>query len=92
MRRAFPDGHYSVDDLIAEGDKVVLRWTFHATHKGEFLGPAATGKPVTIMGVTTNRIAGGKIDEGWVSADNLGFLQQVGAAPQIAPARGAAGA
>jgi predicted ester cyclase len=69
------------DGLIAEGDKVVEYWSFIGTHKDEFTGVAATGKPVTSDGSTTRRIAGGKTAETWVHWDQLSFLQQVGKAP-----------
>ena len=60
---AFPDWHGTVDDIIAEGDKVVNRWTGHGTHLVELMGIPATGKPVTLTGITIFRIAGNKIVE-----------------------------
>jgi steroid delta-isomerase-like uncharacterized protein len=78
---AFPDGHVVIDDLIAEDDKVVKRWTSRGTHKGEFAGIPATGKQVSFTGATTYRVAGGKIVEGWWSYDLFGMLQQLGAIP-----------
>jgi steroid delta-isomerase-like uncharacterized protein len=76
---AWPDIRYTIDDLIAEGDKVVMRWTVRGTHKGELLGIPATGKQFEATGTTTNRLAGGKIVESWVSWDALGMLKQLGA-------------
>jgi len=78
---AFPDLHSSEEDMIAEGDKVVVRRTFHATHQGEFLGIAPTGREVTYTGTFTARLTGGKIEEQWVNADNLSLLQQLGVVP-----------
>ena len=81
---AFPDAHYTVEDLIAEGDKVVSRFTAHATHRGEFMGVPATGKVVTYTGIYISRFAGGKCVEDWEEADMLGLFQQLGAVPQMA--------
>ena len=83
---ALPDLHYTVEDLIAEGDKVVSRFTARATHQGEFMGVPATGKVVTFTGIYISRFAGGKCVEDWFSGDMLGLLQQLGAIPQIAQA------
>ena len=80
---AFPDQHYTVEDLIAEGDKVVCRFTCRGTHQGEFMGIPPTGNVVTYTGIHISRVAGGKCVEDWRSADVLGFLQQLGAIPQI---------
>ena len=76
---AFPDGRFTVDDLLAEGDKVVSRWTFVGTHRGEFMGIAPTGKQVTNTGTTIGRIVNGKIVEEWAERDSLGLMQQLGA-------------
>jgi predicted ester cyclase len=81
---AFPDLHYTVEDLIAEGDKVVSRFTARATHQGEFMGIPATGKVVTYTGIYISRFAGGKCVEDWFSGDMLGLFQQLGAIPQMA--------
>jgi steroid delta-isomerase-like uncharacterized protein len=78
---AFPDGQVVIDDLIAEGDKVVKRWTSRGTHQGEFAGIPATGKQVTYTGTVTYRLAGGKIVEAWWNYDLFGMLQQLGAIP-----------
>ncbi len=72
---AFPDGQWTVEDLIAEGDKVVIRWKMQATHEHEFRGIAPAGKPVTVTGITILRIAGGKIVERWVNWDSLALRQ-----------------
>lgn len=76
-RRGLPDGHWTIDDLIAEGDKVVWRWTAHATHRGEFLGMTPTGKHVMWSGITIFRVVGGKIVERWAESDALGLMQQL---------------
>jgi steroid delta-isomerase-like uncharacterized protein len=82
----FPDMHFTIEDLIAEGDRVVTRWTMRATHRGEYLGIAATGRQVTETGVSIYRIVDGKVVEGWVSSDDLGVMQQLGALPVPAQA------
>jgi steroid delta-isomerase-like uncharacterized protein len=78
---SFPDGQTTSDDLIAEGDKVVERFTFVGTHKGEFLGVPATGKHVRVTGMSIFRIANGKIVEHWGENDGMGLLMQLGALP-----------
>lgn len=78
---AFPDGHYTVDDVVAEGDKVVARTTFNGTHKAEMQGIPATGKAVSVASITIFRLHNGKIAEGWLASDNLGMMQQLGVIP-----------
>jgi steroid delta-isomerase-like uncharacterized protein len=82
-RTAFPDLHFTVEDQIAEGDKVVNRVTARGTHLGEFRGIPPTGKQVTVAGITIDRIAGGKLIESWVSWDFLGMLQQLGVVSKL---------
>jgi steroid delta-isomerase-like uncharacterized protein len=77
-RTAFPDGRFTIDEQIAEGDKVVQRWTFKGTQKGEIFGIPGTGRSVASTGTTTLRIAGGKVAEHWAHLDLLGWLKQVG--------------
>ena len=79
VRAAFPDGRFTEDDLIEEGDKVVQRWTFRATHMGEFIGVAATGSATESTGTTTLRIGQGKVAEFWDQWDSLGWMQRIGA-------------
>lgn len=79
LREAFPDFHFTVADQISEGDKVVTRWIAGGSHKGEFQGMPASGRQVTMTGITIFRIANGKLIEGWTSEDMLGFLRQLGA-------------
>ena len=81
---AFPDAHVVVEDLIAEGDKVVARFTMRGTHQGEFIGISPTGKQVSWTGIEIARIEDDKLVEGWVSSDYLGLLQQLGVIPQMA--------
>jgi steroid delta-isomerase-like uncharacterized protein len=80
---AFPDLNVTVEDVLAEGDKVVSRYTVRGTHQGEIeeFGPP-TGRQVEIKGITIHRIEGGKIVEEWERYDNLGVLQQLGLAPK----------
>lgn len=78
---AFPDLDITVHDLIAEGDKVVSRYTGTGTHQGEFMGLAATGKRVSWTATVTSRLLDGKIAEEWENLDALGLLQQLGAIP-----------
>ena len=78
---AFPDWHGTIEDLVAEGDKVVVRLTYTGTHRGEFWGIPPTGKGFTITSVELYRIADGKVVESWVGSDRLGLLQQLGVIP-----------
>ena len=87
-RRALPDIHFTIEDMIAEDDKVVWRWTVRATHRGTLMGIPATGKPATVTGITLSRFAGGKWAEDYNIWDTLGLLQQLG----VVPAPGSAGA
>ena len=80
-RAAFPDVHIIIDDILAEGDKVALRWTATGTHQGELMGIPPTNKKVTITGMDINRLAGGKIAEHWGNFDQMGMMQQLGVIP-----------
>ncbi|HUF00439.1 MAG TPA: ester cyclase [Anaerolineales bacterium] len=80
-RNAFPDVHFTIDDEIAEGDKVVTRWTAHGTHQGELAGIPATGKSSTVTGITVNRFVDGKVAESWGIFDQFGMMQQLGVIP-----------
>jgi steroid delta-isomerase-like uncharacterized protein len=84
---AFPDMRVAVEDVIAEGEKVVTRWTIRGTHQGEIeeFGPP-TGRQVEIKGITIHRIEGGKIAEEWERYDNLGVMQQLGAISEVGQA------
>ena len=78
---SFPDARITIEDQIAEGDRVVTRWTGRGTHRVEFMGVAPSDNRVEIAGVTINRISGGKIAETWTIYDALGLMQQIGAMP-----------
>jgi steroid delta-isomerase-like uncharacterized protein len=78
---AFPDFSPTIEDIIAEGDKVVIRETCRGTNKGEFMGTPATGKEITLSVTIMFRIAGGKIVEAWEEYDRMSLMQQLGAIP-----------
>ena len=69
---------FTIEEQIAEGDKVATRWTVTGTHKGDYRGISPDGKVGTNTGITIHRIAGGKMVESWVNSDDLGMLQQLG--------------
>ncbi len=71
----------TIENLIAEGDKVVARYTLRGTHRGQWRGVPPTGKPVTFTATTTYRFADGKVAEMWQNADTLSLLQQLGVIP-----------
>jgi steroid delta-isomerase-like uncharacterized protein len=80
-RSAFPDLRTTIEDMVAEGDRVVTRWTARGTHSGPLMNIPATGKQVTITGITINQVSGGTIVAGWNNFDQLGMLQQLGVIP-----------
>jgi len=80
---AFPDAKRSVEDQFTDDIHVVTRWKFTATHRGDFLGIAPTGKRITVTGISIHRISGGKIVEEWQQWDSLGLMQQLGVVPTI---------
>ena len=80
-RNAFPDIRFTIDEQIAEGDKVVTRWSADGTHKGELVGIPATGKTSTVTGITVDRFVNGKIAESWAIFDQFGMMQQLGVIP-----------
>lgn len=82
-RTGFPDVRWTVEDQIAEGEKVVTRYTARGTHKGEFVGIGPTGRQATVTGILISRFAGGEIVEEWVDWDFLGLLQQMGVIPRM---------
>ena len=81
MCAPFADIRGTIEDMVAEGDKVVVRWTWRGIHKGEYMGVAPTGKQATITGINILRIVGGKIVEDWTEEDMLGLMQQLGVFP-----------
>jgi steroid delta-isomerase-like uncharacterized protein len=78
-RSASPGIQWTTEDMVAEGDKVVVGWSGRSTHKGEFMGIAPTGKQVTLRGMSLLHIAGGKIVEMWTETNMLEVMQQLGA-------------
>ncbi len=85
LRTAFPDIHFTIEDEVADGDQLAVRWTMRGTHRGDLVMPAGpippTGKQVQVSGITLIRFTEGKVVEEWQNADNLGFLQQLGVIP-----------
>ncbi len=83
LRSVWGDWRMDVDEMLAEGDRVMVSWTFSGTHVGEFAGLPATGQPVSYSGINIFRIAGGKIAEIWDITDRLWMWQQLGVLPEI---------
>jgi steroid delta-isomerase-like uncharacterized protein len=77
----YPDLHWTIEDTIAEKDKVVACWTISGTHKGDYLGVPATNKKVSVEGITIHHITNGKIMDSYVSWDIWGMMQQLGVVP-----------
>lgn len=80
LRRAFPDYHFSVEDILAENDRVALRYRGTGTHAAEFLGVPATGRRIDYTGIAILRLHDGKIAHFWAQPDQLGLLSQLRAA------------
>src|SRR6266478_1279931 len=91
-RTAFPNIRLTVEDIIAEGETVVARWSCRGTHKGDLNGIAPTGKQVNITGVSIARFTNGKIFEGFVNWDALNLMQQLGVVPELGKAKTTAAA
>ena len=83
FRLAFPDLHFTIEDQVAEGDKVATRYTFRGTQQGELMGIPSTGKQVSIGGISIYRITDGKMQQAWIEYDMLGLLQQLGVVPRV---------
>jgi steroid delta-isomerase-like uncharacterized protein len=81
LRTAFPDWSESVEELIAEGDRVVFRVTGRGTHRGDFMGVPPTGKAVTMPGIDIVRIVDGRLAEHWAQFDQIGMMRQLGVMP-----------
>ena len=81
MRAAFPDLDFSIQEQVAEGDKVASRFEWTGTHQGEFLGVPATGKPVRVWGVVIDRLEKGRIKDTRIIMDIFGLMMQLGAIP-----------
>lgn len=84
IRSAFPDIRWTVDEMVAEGDKVFSRFTWSGTHEGAFLGVPATGRRITVKGMVIDRLVSGKMADSRILMDTLGMMQQLGAAPATA--------
>lgn len=83
LHAAFPDFNVTIEDQIAEGDRVVTRWTASGTHLGPFRGIPPTGNRGAITGITIERLANGKVVECWTNADDLGLLRLLGVVPEM---------
>ncbi len=81
LRTAFPNWCETIEDMIAEEDKVVFRVVGNGTHQGEFMGISPTGNQVTVAGIDIVRLEGGKIVEHWANFDQMGLMQQLGVIP-----------
>jgi steroid delta-isomerase-like uncharacterized protein len=82
---AVPDLRITIEDMVAEGEKVAVRRSYRGTHQGPLFGVPATGRPIEIGGLSIFRIVDGKIAEHWELLDRLALLQQLGAVPTLAP-------
>lgn len=78
LHTAFPDAKITIDDLLADGDRVILRWHSSGTHQGELMGIAPTGRSGSTTGIGIDRVVDGKIVESWANWDTLGLLTQLG--------------
>lgn len=83
-RKAFPDWHMTIEELLADGDKVCNRFTTTGTHKAKLWGIAATNKSMVVKGIEIHRIAGGKVAESWICDDVPSIMQQLGVVPRPA--------
>ena len=89
-RNAFPDIRFTIEDMLAEGETVVARWSCRGTHKGDLNGIAPTGKQFNINGISIARFTNGKMFEGCVNWDALGLMQQLGVVPELGRAKATA--
>jgi steroid delta-isomerase-like uncharacterized protein len=78
IRNTIPDLHITIEDMLAEGDKVASRWVTKGTHKGDLMGAKPTGNKISVSETAVFRVKDGKVVEGWANRDDLGFLQQIG--------------
>ena len=83
IRSAFPDIHFTIEDIFADGDRVVARWSSTLTHRGEFFGIPPTGNRATLTGIHVYHIADGQIVEEWQELSALGLIQQLGVLPPV---------
>ncbi len=89
MLAAFPDCQWTIHDQLAEGDKVVTRWSLTGTHRAKFMDVPATNKRINVTGLSVDRMLNGKIVEEWEEWDTLGIMQQLGVVPAKAAKAGA---
>jgi steroid delta-isomerase-like uncharacterized protein len=82
FRGAFPDSYFTVEDMVAEGDRVATRKTFHGTHEDEFMGMPPSGRAVSMGLIDIVRVSDGRVVEHWAMGDSLGLMQQLGVIPQ----------
>jgi steroid delta-isomerase-like uncharacterized protein len=80
---AFPNMQFTIEDMVAGGDEVVVRWTVRGTHQGELMGIPPTDNRVTVAGMSMERVSGDKIVETWDNYDALGLMQQLGVIPEL---------
>jgi steroid delta-isomerase-like uncharacterized protein len=85
---AFPDTHFTIDDMVSEGDRVVTRWTVRGTHQGRLGDLPPTNRQVTVTGIDVTRVSGGKAQELWNHWDALGMMRQLGAVVSMTRASG----
>jgi steroid delta-isomerase-like uncharacterized protein len=89
-RNAFPDIRFTVEDITAESETVMARWSCRGTHKGDLNGITPTNKQFNITGISVVRFTNGKMIEGWVNWDALGLMQQLGVVPELGKAKAVA--
>ena len=82
LRHGFPDIHWTIEDLVAAGDRVAIRWRWQGTHQGDFRGFPPSGKTVTNTAIAIYQFKADQIVQSWLQSDQLGFLKQMGAVPQ----------
>lgn len=82
LRQGFPDIQWTIEDLVAAGDRVAVRWTWQGTHRGSFRGFPASQKQVTDNAIAIYQFRDNKVVQAWIQSDRLGVLQQIGAVPQ----------
>jgi steroid delta-isomerase-like uncharacterized protein len=87
FRAGIPDLKVVIEDVVAEGDKVMMRYRIEGTHEGELFGVPPTGRRVSIESITVERVSGGKIREHWRVTNTLDMMQQLGAIPEHAAGR-----
>jgi predicted ester cyclase len=87
LRAGFPDIHFTLEDLVADGDRVALRWKWEGTHQNSFRGFEPTGKRVTNAAIGIYELRDGKVVRAWLQTDRLGFLDAMGALPESVAAR-----